>query len=57
MFLLTEQEGRMRKYLARVHAQGLYAMIECQIFSRLAQPNSVNIKYFTKLPFFVYIVV
>ena len=52
MSLLTEWEGRTGKYLPQGHGikdevyQGLHVgpskMIESQIFSCLAQPNSVN---------------
>lgn len=38
MYLLTEWEGRMGKYLAL----GPYILTENQIFSHPSQPNSVN---------------
>ena len=49
MHLLTEWEGRMGKFLARSRALGPHAMIENQIFSRPARPNSVN-KHFIMWP-------
>ena len=45
MYLLTEWEGRMGKYLAR----GPYVLTESQKFSRPAWPYSVN-KHFIIWP-------
>ena len=45
MYLLTEWEGRTGKYLARgqgVRTERTYVLTESQIFSRPAEPYSVN---------------